>query len=90
MKTQNVIVQCEYGLHLRVASKVVAIAKQSGASVHILCEGCPKADACSIIQLLMLGASEGTPLKIEVASSKENETTVLQALAAVFEEGGGI
>jgi phosphotransferase system HPr (HPr) family protein len=90
MKTKNVIVQCDYGLHLRVASKVVAIAKQSGASVHIQCEGCPKADACSIIQLLMLEATEGTPLKIEVESSEENEKAVLQALTAVFEEGGGI
>jgi phosphotransferase system HPr (HPr) family protein len=90
MKTQNVIVQCDYGLHLRVASKVASVAKQSGASVHIMCEGCPKADACSIIQLLMLEASEGTPLKIEVESSEENETSVLKALAAIFEEGGGI
>ena len=90
MKTQNVIVQCEHGLHLRVASQVSKIARLSGTSVHILCEGCPKADACSVIQLLTLGAATGTPLEIIAEGSDENEDAVLRALADVFEHGGGI
>jgi len=90
MKTQNVIVQCEHGLHLRVASQVSKIARLSGASVHILCDGCPKADACSVIQLLTLGAAAGTPLEIVAEGSDEKEDAVLHALADVFENGGGI
>lgn len=90
MKIQNVTVLCENGLHLRVASQVSKIAQQSGTSVHIRCEGCPKADACSVLQLLMLGASSGTVLEIEAVGSDDNEEAVLQALTTVFEQGGGI
>ena len=90
MKTQNVTVRCEHGLHVRVAAQVSKIAQQSGTSVHIQCAGCPKADACSIIQLLMLGASVGTPLEIVAEGADDKETAVLQALAGIFENGGGI
>lgn len=91
MKTQNVILQCAHGLHLRVASQVSKIAQQSGASVHIQCAGCPRADACSILQLLTLGATAGTPLEIVAeGTDASNEAAVLAALAGVFENGGGI
>jgi phosphotransferase system HPr (HPr) family protein len=90
MKIQNVILRCEHGLHLRVASEVSKIAQRSGAAVHIQCAGCPKADACSVIQLLMLGATPGTPLEIVAEGAEENERAVLHALIGVFENGGGI
>ena len=90
MKTQSVTIQCEHGLHLRVASQVSKIAQQSGASVHIQCAGCTKADACSVLQLLTLGATEGTALEIVAEGSDANETAVLQVLANLFEHGGGI
>ena len=90
MKTQSVTIQCEHGLHLRVASQVSKIAQLSGASVHIQCAGCPKSTACSVLQLLTLGATEGTPLEIVAEGSAANETAVLQALANLFEHGGGI
>jgi phosphotransferase system HPr (HPr) family protein len=69
---------------------VSKIAQQSGTSVHITCEGCPKADACSVLQLLMLGAAAGTPLEIVAEGSDEKESAVLKALTDVFEQGGGI
>jgi phosphotransferase system HPr (HPr) family protein len=75
---------------MRVASEISKIAQQSGAAVHIQCDGCPRADACSVLQLLMLGATPGTPLEIVVEGPDENETAVLHALAGVFENGGGI
>lgn len=91
MKTQNVIVKCAHGLHLRVASKVSKIARTSGVPVNILCADCPKIDACSVFELLTLGAAQGTPLEIEVEEPDENKANaVLQALAQVFEDGGGI
>jgi len=91
MKTKNVIVKCEYGLHLRVAAQVSRIAQQSGVSVNIQCAHCPKVNACSVFQLLTLGASKGTPLAIEVEDPDERKAdAVLQALADVFEGGGGI
>ncbi len=91
MKTQNVVVKCEHGLHLRIASKVSRIARDAGVPVNILCADCPKIDACSVIGLLALGATAGTPLEIEVDESDEKKANaVLQALAQVFEDGGGI
>ena len=59
MKSQNVKVVCEHGLHLRVASKVSNIVRKSGASVSILCADCPKIDACSVFQLLAMGGLRG-------------------------------
>ncbi|HNX34225.1 MAG TPA: HPr family phosphocarrier protein [Kiritimatiellia bacterium] len=91
MKTQNVVVKCEHGLHLRVASQISNIARKSGVPVNILCEGCPKVDACSVFQLLTLGAAEGTALAIEVEDPDERKVdAVLQALTEVFDGGGGI
>ncbi len=88
MKTQNVTVQCEHGLHLRVATQVSRIAQQSGTSVHIQCAGCPRADACSVIQLLMLRASVGTPLEIEACSAGVEAHGVDPAAVAVMAEAG--
>lgn len=90
MKTQNVILRCENGLHLRIATEVSKIARQSGAAVHIQCAGCPKADACSVLQLLTLGATAGTSLEIVAEGTEEKESAVLHELADVFENGGGI
>jgi phosphotransferase system HPr (HPr) family protein len=90
MKSQNVILRCEHGLHLRVATEVAKIARQSGTAVHIQCAGCPKADACSVLQLLTLGAAAGTPLEIVAEGTAEKECAVIHALADVFENGGGI
>ena len=88
MKRLNVTVLCEEGLHLRVASKVAKIAQRAGGSVHIRCEDCPKANACSILELLTLGAAAGTPL--EIVADGPNEEAVLSDIADVFEGGSGI
>ena len=90
MKTQNVIVKCEQGLRLRVASQVSNIARKSGVPVNIMCEDCPKVDACSVFQLLMIGAYARTSLEIEVEGPDEKADAVIQALTEVFENGGGI
>lgn len=88
MRIQNVIVRCEEGLHLRIASRVAKIAQQAGGPVHIRCEGCPHANACSVLELLTLGAAAGTPL--EIVADGPNVERVMLELADVFESGGGI
>ncbi len=84
MKSQSVVVRCVEGLHLRVASQVAKIAQQSGASVHVRCGACHRADACSALQLMTLGAAEGTAL--EIFADGVNEDSVLLELAGVFEQ----
>jgi len=88
MKTREWTIQCEGGLHLRVAAQVVKQVNEHHSSVHIRCKGCPHANACSIFELLKLGAAKGTTLEM-VAEGPDEEAT-LQALTEVFDEGSGI
>lgn len=88
MKTRQLIVQCEGGLHLRVAAQIVKAMGQHCSTVHLQCEGCPRANACSIFDLLKLGALKGTPL--EIVAEGPDEDAALRALAEVFGEGTGI
>ena len=88
MKSRNVVVRCEHGLHCRVAAKVVELAQRHEATVHIRCEGCPRANACSILELLQLGAGAGT--RLQMVAEGPDEDAVLEALTGVFREGDGI
>jgi phosphotransferase system HPr (HPr) family protein len=88
MKTRSVVLQCEHGLHGRVAAQVVKLAKDHQSSVHIHCSGCARADACSILQLMCLGANEGT--RLSVVAEGPDEDAVVDALTDVFHGGSGI
>ncbi len=88
MKKRQVIIQCDGGLHLRVAAQIVKAAKARKSRVHLQCEGCPRADACSVFELLKLGAARGTPL--EVTADGPDEDDALADVAGLFEQGGGI
>lgn len=87
MKIQNVTVRCREGLHLRIASQVAKIAQQAGGPVHIRGTRNPRANACSVMELLTLGASTGTAL--EIVAECPDEEIVLNKLAEVFEGGDG-
>ncbi len=88
MKKRSVILQCEGGLHLRVAARIVKEVQQRQSQVHVRCAGCPWANACSVFELLKLGAEQGTPLEVTVEGVDEEDT--LQMLAAMLDEGQGI
>ena len=85
MKKSQVILQCEGGLHLRVAARIVNEVQHRQSTVHMRCEGCPWANGCSIFELLKLGAEQGTPLEVTVEGVDEEAT--FQALAEVLDEG---
>ena len=86
MKSKNVIVLFEEGLHLRIASEVAKIAQRAGGSVQIRHnKGCPRANACSVLELLTLGATAGTSL--EIVADGPNEEAVLRDLSDVFKQG---
>ena len=88
MKTRQVIVECEGGLHLRVAAQVVKTVQVHQSAVHFRCEGCPMANACSIFELLKLGAARGPAL--EVSADGPDEDAALKALEGLFAGGAGI
>jgi phosphotransferase system HPr (HPr) family protein len=88
LKRQTAVVRCEHGLHARVAAQVVRAARDFDATVTLRCRDCPEANACSILQLLMLGAEQGADVEIEADGADED--AALRAVAGVFEQGGGI
>jgi phosphotransferase system HPr (HPr) family protein len=88
MTTREIVVRCEQGLHLRMATKVARVVRDHQAVVHLSCEGCPKANGCSLLELISLEASSGTHLKVDAEGP--DEAAVLNELANVFEQGAGI
>ncbi len=88
MKTRQLVVRNEGGMHLRVAARIVEQVQRHRSKVRVACEGCPSAKADSIFELLTLGARQGTPLNVTVEGP--DEESALQALFEVFEGGAGI
>jgi phosphocarrier protein len=87
MQQQRVIVQNEFGMHLRVAQQVAEAARRQSAQVTV-CKGCVKANGCSIIELLLLEATHGA--EIELVACGGDEERALRELAEVFSGGAGI
>ena len=79
--TQAVVVPCEQGLHLRVASVLVSTAKAFDSEIRLMGDRL-FVDAKSILDVLRLGAVKGTPLFI-VAKGPDAEDAV-QVLANFF------
>lgn len=88
MKVRTVVVGCEHGVHARVAARVATLAREHQSIVHVHCAGCPRANACSIMQLLCLGAGAGTRLR--VVAEGPDEDAVVDAVTGVFRDGDGI
>ncbi|HAL91931.1 MAG TPA: HPr family phosphocarrier protein [Verrucomicrobia bacterium] len=88
MRTENVTVRFDHGLHLRVAARIAEIVQRGKASVQIQKDGRPAANAGSVLELLCLGAKSGSNLTV-TADGPEKDI-VVNALAELFEQGGGI
>lgn len=83
MISTEVIVKCPLGLHLREAARVVEAA-QTLKSTVTLCKGCIYAEGCSILDLLLLEATEGTKLELRVDG--EDEKVGIEKIMRIFEE----
>ena len=88
MKTKEVVVRSEHGLHLRVAGQIVKVAAEHDCRVKLSCDGCRHADACSVMQLLMLGAAHGSRVKVQ--ADGPDEDAVVKLLADLCQDGAGI
>ena len=60
------------GLHARAAAKVVSIANEFESTIKITKDG-KNADARSIMKLLMLSASQGSRINIEVDGTDQKD-----------------
>jgi phosphocarrier protein HPr len=81
VRTTEVVVSWEKGLHVRPASKLVELARTFRASIVLECGG-HIANARSILSILLMCATVGTTLKIAVDG--EDEEKALQAVQQVF------
>ena len=89
MLTRQLTLNDANGLHLRVAGAIAQVALTHNARVTVSCEGCRlAADACSILQLLMMGAPCGAALT--VAADGPDEAIVIGKLAELLVDGAGI
>jgi phosphotransferase system HPr (HPr) family protein len=87
MLKKTVIVRELNGIHARPAAKIVQTCQRLKSQIT-LCNGCEKADGCSILQVLLLAAAQGTEL--EIIAEGGNEEAAIAEIAGLFESGAGI
>jgi len=80
--TRTVTITNPHGLHARPALAIVKTVKKYDAIVTI-CRGNQIIDASSILDLLSLGATQGTELLLSAKGRQAEE--VIEALAQVFD-----
>jgi phosphocarrier protein HPr len=87
MISKEIEIKAPHGLHLRVAAQIVQIHKDSKTKIVFLKDG-QKADASSILELLLLGAGENS--KIQVTADGEHEQKAIQDVSEILIDGAGI
>ncbi|MEC7677247.1 MAG: HPr family phosphocarrier protein [Pseudomonadota bacterium] len=72
MITKKLTILNKLGLHARAAAKVVSTANQFESTIIITKDG-KNADARSIMKLLMLSASQGSSIRVEIDGADQND-----------------
>ena len=88
MTTRDIVVRCEHGLHLRVASLIARLVHGQRAAVFLVKSDGRKVNARSMIELVTLEAVPGTHLAI--TADGPDEAGVVGALTDLIEHGAGI
>lgn len=86
MTTRTLKIINRLGLHARAAAKVVHVANEYESEVFLGVDG-EEVNAKSILGLLTLAATQGTPLTLRVEGSDELEAA--DAITALFEDRFG-
>ena len=81
MKRSRIVVPWPEGLHLRPAAKLVRVARSFRSTVSLKC-GDKIADLRSILSILALCATLGTPLDLEAVGDDEQDAA--EAVERVF------
>lgn len=81
MKRTQLVIPWKEGLHLRAASRLVRLA-QASKSLVLLKVGERIADARSILAILLLCASVGTVVDLEVSGDDEDQ--VFSSISGIF------
>jgi phosphotransferase system HPr (HPr) family protein len=88
MVEATLAVKNQLGLHARAAARLVRMANRFQSSLRLeRLDGSVTADAKSILNVLMLGATGGTELR--AIADGDDEAEALSALSGMFEDGFG-
>ena len=82
MASRELMIINRLGLHARAAAKLVATAGRFGSALSIEREG-RRADAKSIMEVMMLGAGKGSV--VTVRAEGEDEAAAIAAIAALID-----
>lgn len=82
--SRTIVIQNEQGLHARPAEMFVRLAQQFQARIELVRED-RRVEATSIIDVLTLGAAQGTELVLEAVGDDAQEA--VEALARLVEDG---
>jgi len=87
MVTRDILIINRLGLHARAAAQLVRMANEYPCDIRLSKDG-QDSDAKSVMQVLMLGATEGTTLKLSANGNKEDEAfkAIVDLFAARFNE----
>tara|TARA_Y100000996_G_scaffold374086_1_gene324020 strand:+ start:86 stop:352 length:267 start_codon:yes stop_codon:yes gene_type:complete len=83
MKERKIIINNKLGLHARAAAKIVTLTNKFDSIINIV-NGDKKADAKSIMKILMLSAPKGTEIKI--TADGKDELSALDSLEKLIKE----
>ena len=72
MITKKLTILNKLGLHARAAAKLVSTANKFESKIIITKDG-KNADARSIMKLLMLSASQGSSIRVEIDGADQND-----------------
>lgn len=86
MKREQVIITNKLGLHARAAAKLVHIASEFECEIYIGTDH-EEVNAKSILGILTLAASKGTPLNVRAEGA--DEEAAVRAIAALFADKFG-
>ena len=81
MVSQDILIINRLGLHARAAAQLVRLANEYPCEIHIDKAG-QVSDTKSVMQVLMLGGTEGSSLKVIANGDREEEA--LKAVADLF------
>ena len=81
MVSQDILIINRLGLHARAAAQLVRLANEYPCDIRLAKDG-QVSNAKSVMDVLMLGATKDTTLKVSADGEKEEEA--LEAIAALF------
>lgn len=86
MQSVTLKIQNPLGLHARSSAKLVRLATTFESQIELLCAN-RKANAKSILEIMLLSASYGSDLTLKTEGPDEREA--LEALSALVSQGFG-